>query len=76
MLEYAALVASPRALPDGLSFVFQHPAKPFIFCPTKFGNMFKAVCIGDNAAYRDLYDVNQFVTTIVPSWIGKRRKML
>jgi hypothetical protein len=27
MLEYAALVASPRALPDGLILVFQHPAK-------------------------------------------------
>jgi hypothetical protein len=26
MLEYAALVASPRALPDGLILVFQHPA--------------------------------------------------
>jgi len=25
MLEYAALVASPRAFPDGLSLVFQHP---------------------------------------------------
>ena len=25
MLEYAALVASPRALPDGLILVFQHP---------------------------------------------------
>jgi len=27
MLEYAALVASPRALPDGLILVFQNPAK-------------------------------------------------
>jgi alpha-D-ribose 1-methylphosphonate 5-phosphate C-P lyase len=27
MLEYAALVASPRALPDGQILVFQHPAK-------------------------------------------------
>jgi hypothetical protein len=27
MLEYAALVASPRALPDGLILVFQHPDK-------------------------------------------------
>jgi len=27
MLEYAALVVSPRALPDGLILVFQHPAK-------------------------------------------------
>jgi hypothetical protein len=27
MLEYAALVASPRALPDGLIIVFQHPFK-------------------------------------------------
>jgi hypothetical protein len=26
MLEYAALVASPRALSDGLILVFQHPA--------------------------------------------------
>jgi hypothetical protein len=25
MLECAALVASPRALPDGLILVFQHP---------------------------------------------------
>ncbi len=25
MLEYAALVVSPRALPDGLILVFQHP---------------------------------------------------
>jgi hypothetical protein len=25
MSEYAALVASPRALPDGLIPVFQHP---------------------------------------------------
>jgi len=30
MLEYAALVASPRALPDGLILVFQHPAKTMI----------------------------------------------
>jgi hypothetical protein len=29
MLEYAALVASPRALPDGMILVFQHPVKPF-----------------------------------------------
>jgi len=55
---------------------FQQPALPFIFRPTQFDNMFKAVCIGDNAAYRDRYDVNQFVTAIVPSWIGKRRKTL
>jgi len=27
MLEYATLVASPRALPDGLILVFQHTAK-------------------------------------------------
>jgi len=27
MLEYAALVVSPRALPDGLILVFQHPVK-------------------------------------------------
>jgi len=27
MLEYAALVASPHALPDGLSLVFQHPVR-------------------------------------------------
>ncbi len=27
MLEYAALVASPRALPDGLILVFQHPVR-------------------------------------------------
>ena len=27
MHEYAALVASPRALPDGLILVFQHPVK-------------------------------------------------
>jgi phosphoserine phosphatase len=27
MLEYAVLVASPRALPDGLILVFQHPFK-------------------------------------------------
>ncbi len=27
MLEYAALVVSPRALPDGLILVFQHPAR-------------------------------------------------
>jgi len=26
-LIYAALVASPRALPDGLILVFQHPVK-------------------------------------------------
>jgi len=25
MLEYAAIVVSPRALPDGLILVFQHP---------------------------------------------------
>ncbi len=25
--EYAALVVSPRALPDGLILVFQHPVK-------------------------------------------------
>jgi len=30
MLEYAALVASPRALPDGLILVFQHPVKRLI----------------------------------------------
>jgi hypothetical protein len=30
MLEYAALVASPRALPDGMILVFQHPVKPII----------------------------------------------
>jgi len=31
MLTYAlaALVASPRALPDGLILVFQHPAKDY-----------------------------------------------
>jgi hypothetical protein len=28
MLEYAALVASPYALPDDLILVFQHPANP------------------------------------------------
>jgi len=33
MLEYAALVASPRALPDGLILVFQHPVKSD---PTRF----------------------------------------
>jgi hypothetical protein len=27
MLEYAALVVSPRALPDGLILVFQHPVR-------------------------------------------------
>jgi len=27
MLEYAALAASPRALPDSLILVFQHPAE-------------------------------------------------
>jgi len=27
MPEYAALVASPRALPDGLILVFQHPVR-------------------------------------------------
>jgi len=27
MLEYAALVASPRALPDGLILVFQYPVR-------------------------------------------------
>jgi hypothetical protein len=27
MLEYAALVASPRALPDGLILVFQRPVR-------------------------------------------------
>ena len=27
MFEYAALVVSPRALPDGLILVFQHPVK-------------------------------------------------
>jgi len=31
MLEYAALVASPRALPDGLILVFQHLAKQAMF---------------------------------------------
>ena len=30
MPEYAALVASPRALPDGLILVFQHPVKGFL----------------------------------------------
>mgnify|MGYP006961681092 FL=1 len=29
MLEYAALVASMRALPDGLILVFQHPVRHF-----------------------------------------------
>jgi len=28
MLEYAAIVASPRTLSDGLILVFQHPVKP------------------------------------------------
>jgi len=28
MLEYAALVESPCALPDGLILVFQHPVRP------------------------------------------------
>jgi hypothetical protein len=31
MLEYAALVASPRALPDGMILVFQHPVKTEAF---------------------------------------------
>jgi hypothetical protein len=31
MLEYAALVASPGALPDGLILVFQHPVKDHNF---------------------------------------------
>jgi hypothetical protein len=38
MLEYAALAASPRALPDGLILVFQHPVKRVILplkCPFK-----------------------------------------
>jgi len=30
MLEYAALVVSPRALPDGLILVFQHPVRTII----------------------------------------------
>jgi hypothetical protein len=30
MLEYAALVASPRALPDGLILVFQHPVGEYL----------------------------------------------
>jgi len=33
MLEYAALVAPPRALPDGLILVFQHPVKQLRFTP-------------------------------------------
>jgi len=31
MLDYAALVVSPRALPDGLILVFQHPDKRRVF---------------------------------------------
>jgi hypothetical protein len=38
MLEYAALVASPRALPDGMILVFQHPVKSDLLNP------FMAVC--------------------------------
>jgi len=34
MLEYAALVVSPHALPDGLIFVFQHPVN----LPTRSNN--------------------------------------
>ena len=39
MLEYAALAASPRALPDGLILVFQHPAKNYdaAFAPLASG---------------------------------------
>jgi len=33
MLEYAALAASPRALPDGLILVFQHPVKRMFLTP-------------------------------------------
>jgi hypothetical protein len=37
MLEYAALVASPRALPDGMILVFQHPVNTAcLACPKKF----------------------------------------
>jgi len=33
MLEYAALAASPRALPGGLILVFQHPVKRMFLTP-------------------------------------------
>jgi len=35
MLEYAALVVSPRALPDGLILAFQHPVKSGAFEKTE-----------------------------------------
>jgi len=35
MLEYAALVVSPRALPDSLILVFQHLLKSESFFTTK-----------------------------------------
>jgi hypothetical protein len=33
MLEYDDLAASPRALPDGLILVFQHPVKRAFLTP-------------------------------------------
>jgi len=49
MLEYAALVVSPRALPDGLILVFQHPVKAKRLAANNFTNRFalnyqSAVC--------------------------------
>jgi len=35
MLDYAALAASPRALPGGLILVFQHPVRERKFFTTK-----------------------------------------
>jgi len=49
MFEYAALVASPRALPDGLILVFQHPVKALFPFPGSIRkNMpFRRVAIED-----------------------------
>jgi hypothetical protein len=40
MLEYAALVVSPRALTDGLILVFQHPDKAKRSAANNFANRF------------------------------------
>jgi len=47
-----------------------------MFRPAKFGNMFKAVSVCDNSAYGDCYDVNELMTPIISSWIGKLGEML
>jgi hypothetical protein len=43
MLDYAAVVASPRALPDGLILVFQHPVKRTLIQPNNLYSLFQSL---------------------------------